>query len=68
MAELQIMEQVGHGLQGTMRNMNVGDFVVVDPARRSTAARSAWELKLNEGKEYTVRLTEDRMIRVTRIK
>lgn len=68
MAELQILEQVGHGLQGTMRNMEVGDFVVIDPSRRSTAARSAWELKLNEGKEYTVKLNEDRMIKVTRKK
>lgn len=62
------MRAESEDLRGSMRNMESGEVLSVPLKRRNSAQRYAWELKLIEGKVFTVNLTEDRSeIKVTRI-
>lgn len=61
------MRAESEDLKGSMRSLDVNKHLTAPLKRRNSAQRYAWELKLIEGKVYTVNLTEDRSeIRVTR--
>lgn len=63
------MRAESEDLKGGMRNLGVNKHLTAPLRRRNSAQRYAWELKLIEGKVYTVHLTADRSeIKITRIK
>lgn len=55
-------------LKGSMRELDINGKLTAPLKRRNSAQRYAWEMKLIDGKIFTVKLTEDRSeVEITRI-